>query len=108
LETDHPNAPNHPAIIAAQAELKAVFDLIEVGRFYKFELAGRYMEKTWRSKVYRVLSKRKHHDWAYSVLCQGLDSKGNEAVIYHWIVPSSATMSEHIRAVTEVEGYHAD
>lgn len=72
-----------------------MFESIEVGKTYSFELKLRLWSEISRRVNYEVLAKKKHDDWSYSVFCRG-ECGG---VIYHWISPRWSNFSERISAV---------
>ena len=86
-------------IAQGKKALLDIFDSIEVGKTYSFELKLRLNSTFSRRKNYEVLSKKKHDDWSYSVFCRA-ECGG---VIYHWIVPQYSSISERISAVYPVE-----
>lgn len=76
-----------------------IYNKIEVGKTYVFDLGRAQSTLKWRSKKYEVLEKKKDRPWTYRILC-----RSNTGVIYHWIVSDSCTsFSERILDVNLVE-----
>lgn len=89
----------HPALVTLAEQHKALYDSVEIGKSYLFNLTGSGMDKPWRSETYKVLGKKKHTEFTYSILCEG---EGG-GVIYHWIDHCHTTLSERILSIQPVQ-----
>lgn len=87
----------HPAIVKGIKALRYIFDSLEVGKVYDFEV-GKGI-KPWATRRYRVKEKYVRGEWSYCVLCEGVDGRG---IIYLWIVQSHVDV-ERIIHVKEVK-----
>jgi hypothetical protein len=65
-------------------KLKQLFDSVTTGKEYRIGLALPYIDDVATETVYKVLSKKDHSDFSYSLFCQCVKQGG---VIYLWIVP---------------------
>lgn len=88
-------------------QLLQTYNEVQIGSFYEIELGGIYQDKPWRRKIYKIYEKKQHNDYTFSFLCVGLDDKGNESVIYHWLCPNFySSFSERIITFSKREGYN--
>lgn len=65
-------------------DLEQLFDSVTTGKEYLIGSALSYSYDVATTTLYKVLDKKKHSEYSYSLFCQCVNQGG---VIYLWIVP---------------------
>lgn len=78
--------PGQKAIAEQKARLLEQFNALEVGKTYEFTFGPATPHpKPWKKGTYKVLSKSKSSEWAYSALLQNIQGYAG----HYWILSDS-------------------